>query len=88
MLIRRGGVTDVPWILARLEIKCLISIQYFTRCNYGSVISQLRVLASHRSKFGVCSSRRLENRALGNGEVPFFFFLLACLAISSKKKCL
>ena len=38
-----------------------------------SAISQLRVLASHRSKFGVCSSRRLEIRALGNGEVPFFF---------------
>ena len=36
-----------------------------------SAISQLRVLASHRRKFGVCSSRRLEIRALGNGEVPF-----------------
>ena len=29
-MIRRGGVTDVPWFLARLEIKCLISIQHFT----------------------------------------------------------
>ena len=37
-----------------------------------SAISQLRVLASHRRKFGVCSSRRLEIRALGNGEVLFF----------------
>ena len=37
-----------------------------------SAISQLRVLASHRRKFGVCSSRRLEIRALGNGVVPFF----------------
>ena len=37
-----------------------------------SAISQLRVLASHRRKFGVCRSRRLEIRALGNGEVPFF----------------
>ena len=53
-----------------------------------SAISQLRVLASHRRKFGVCSSRRLEIRALGNGEVPFFSPLLACLAISSKKKYL
>ena len=53
-----------------------------------SAISQLRVLASHRRKFGVCSSRRMEIRALGNGEVPFFPPLLACLAISSKKKCL
>ena len=38
-----------------------------------SAISLLSVLASHRTKFGVCSSRRLEIRALGNGEVPFFF---------------
>ena len=53
-----------------------------------SAISQLRVLASHRRKFGVCRSRRLKIRALGNGEVPFFPPLLACLAISSKKKCL
>ena len=52
-----------------------------------SAISQLRVLASHRRKFGVSRSRRLEIRALGNGEVPFFL-TLACLAISSKKKCL
>ena len=37
-----------------------------------SAISQLRVLASHRRKFGVCSSRSLEIRAPGNGEVPFF----------------
>ena len=37
-----------------------------------SAISQLRVLASHRRKFGVCHSRRLEIRALGNGEVPFY----------------
>ena len=37
-----------------------------------SAVSQLSVLASHRRKFGVCSSRRLEIRALGNGEVPFF----------------
>ena len=37
----------------RLEIKCLISIQHFTmRCNYGSVISQLRVLASHTGSLG------------------------------------
>ena len=37
-----------------------------------SAISQLRVLASHRRKFGVGRSRRLEIRALGNGEVPLF----------------
>ena len=51
-MIRRGGVTDVSWILARLEIKCLISIQHFTACNYGSVISQLRVLANHTGSLG------------------------------------
>ena len=27
---RRGGVTDIQWFLARLEIKCLISHQHFT----------------------------------------------------------
>ena len=30
MVIRRSGVTDVPRFLAWLEIKCLISIHYFT----------------------------------------------------------
>ena len=47
----------------------------------------LGVSNPHR-KFGVCSSRRLEIRALGNGEVPFFLVTLACLAIYSKKNCL
>ena len=50
-MIRRVGVTDVPWFLARLEIKCLISIQHFTGCNYDSALSQLRVLASHKTNF-------------------------------------
>ena len=30
MMIRRGGVTDIPWFLAQLEIEFLISIQQFT----------------------------------------------------------
>ena len=54
-MIRRGGVTDFPRFLAqkpRLEIKCLISIQHFTGCNYDSAISQLRVLASHTGSLG------------------------------------
>ena len=51
-MIRRGGVTDFPRFLARLEIKCLISIQHFTGCNCDSVISQLRVLASHTGSWG------------------------------------
>ena len=52
-MIRRGGVTGFPRFLARLEIKCLVSIQHFTaRCNYDSAISQLRVLASHTGSLG------------------------------------
>ena len=51
-MIRRGGVTDVPRFLARLEIKCLISIQHLPRYNYDSAISQLRVLASHTGSLG------------------------------------
>ena len=31
MALRRGGVTDIPWFFARLEIKRLISHQHFTR---------------------------------------------------------
>ena len=50
-MFRNGGVTDVPRILARLEIKCLISNQPFTACNYGSVISRVRILASHTGNF-------------------------------------
>ena len=48
MMIRRSGVTDIPWFLAGSEIKCLISIQHFTHCNMVSAISQLGVLASHK----------------------------------------
>ena len=50
--LRRGDVTDIARGFARLEIKCLISNQHFTaRCKCGSVISQLRVLASHKTNF-------------------------------------
>ena len=61
-MIRRGGggVTDVPWFLARLEIKCLISIQHFTAFNYGLVLSQLRVLASHTGNLGSVAQGALE----------------------------
>ena len=59
-MIRRGGVTDIPWFLARLEIKCLISIQHLPRCNYGSAISQLRVLASHNTSLGSVAQGALE----------------------------
>ena len=60
MIIRRGGVTDIPWFLARLEIKCLISIQHLPRFNYGSDISQLRVLASHNTSLGSVAQGALE----------------------------
>ena len=53
-MIRRGGVTDVPWFLAWLEI------QHFTSCNYGSVISQLRVLATHTGNLGSVAQGALE----------------------------
>ena len=60
MIIRRGRVTDIPWFLAGLEIKCLISIQHFTRFTYGSDISQLRVLASHKTSLGSVAQGALE----------------------------
>ena len=47
-MIRRGGITDILWFLARLEIKCLISIQHFTPVV---IMAQLRVLASHKTNF-------------------------------------
>ena len=50
-----------------LEIKCLISIQHFTLCNYGSVISQIRVLASHTGSLGSVAQGvwKLEDLAMG-----------------------
>ena len=71
-MIRRGGVTDVPWFLARLEIKCLISIQHFTGCNYDSVISQLRVLASHTGCLGSVAQGAWKLEDLPFGRRPFF----------------
>ena len=35
MVIRRGGVTDIAWIFARLEMKCLKSNQHFTAVVNG-----------------------------------------------------
>ena len=64
-MIRRGGVIYVPLFLVGLEIKCLISQQHFTGCNYGLPISQLRV-ASHNTKFGGGSSQSLGIRLVPN----------------------
>ena len=60
MVIRRGGVTVVPWFLARLEIKCLIFINTLPCCNYDSIISQLSVLASHTGNLGSVAQGTLE----------------------------
>ena len=77
MALRRGGV--IPWFFAGgggggggLEIKCLISYQHFTGCKYGSVISQLRVLASHKTNFESVAQRRLGITRVTIWEVPFF----------------
>ena len=86
-MIRRGGVTDVPWFLARLEIKCLISIQHLPRCNYGSAISQLRVLASHKTNFESVAQGAWELEDLPLGKCHFLSDPCV-LAISSMKKCL
>ena len=67
-------------VLAGLEIKCLISQQHFTGCNYGLVTSQLSVLASHKTNF--------ESVAQGALELELFqirkcnFFLQICVKIS------
>ena len=58
-MIRRGGVTYVSLFLVGLEIKCLISQQHFTGCNYGLPISQLRVV-SHNTRLGAVAHRALE----------------------------
>ena len=70
-MIRRGVVTDIPWFLAGLEIKCLISIQHFTGCNYGSVISLLRVLASHTGNLGSVAQGAWELEDLPFGRCHF-----------------
>ena len=71
-MIRRGGVTcSEVFGAVGYKVSHIYSILHRVVIMV-SAISQLRVLASHRRKFGVCSSRRLEIRALGNGEVPFF----------------
>ena len=54
------------------------------RCNYGSVISQIRVLASHTGSLALAQGPwKLED--LPMGRCLFFLVTLECLAISSKK---
>ena len=71
-MIRSGGVTDIPRFLAGLEIKYLLSIQYFTHCNYGFSYIIAWVVSKPQNKFCVCSSRRLRIRHVAIWEVPFF----------------
>ena len=86
-MIRRGGVTYIAWVFARLEIKCLISNQHFTHCKYGLVISQLRVLASHKTNFESVAQGALELYMFLFGRC-YIFSDLACFDISSKKRFL
>ena len=53
-MIRRGGVTDVPWFwaVAGNKVSHNFSTLHRARCNCGSVISQLRVLASRNTSLG------------------------------------
>ena len=51
-MIRRDDVTDIAWVLVRLEMKCLVSNQHFTVLLIWSVISQLSILANHKQILG------------------------------------
>ena len=61
-MIRRGGVTDIPWVFfcfvfAAVGNKVshvsstLHRLVNVARCKCGLAISQLRVLASHKTNF-------------------------------------
>ena len=82
-MIRRGGVTDVPRFLARLEIKC----QHFTALYLCLVISQLRVLASHTGNLGSVAQGAWELEDLPLGRCHFLSDPCV-LGLPSKKKCL
>ena len=69
-MIRRGGVTDIAWVFARLEIKASYLINTLPRCNYGSGISQLSVLAS--PNFGSVAYGAFELYVLQFGRCYFF----------------
>ena len=59
-MIRRGGVTDIPCFLAQLELSVSFLFNTSPRFNYGSDISQLRVLASHNTSLGSVAQGALE----------------------------
>ena len=53
MVIRRGDVTDITRIFARLEMRCLITNQHIIALLMDSVISQLGILGSHKTMWGL-----------------------------------
>ena len=59
-MIRRGWVTDVPWILAGFEIKCLITIQHFTFVIMAESYHSLGCSASHTGNLGSVAQGALE----------------------------
>ena len=73
------------WCGWKLSVSYLFNTS--PRCNYGSAISQLRVLASHTGNLGSVTQGALELEDLKIRKC-LFLVTLACLAISSKKKCL
>ena len=70
MVIRRGDVTDIAWVFARLEMKCFITNQYFTAA--ASVLSQLSVLGSHKQIWGSVNQGALELSVLQFGRCNFW----------------
>ena len=87
-MIRRGGGHRCSLVFDLVGNK--VSHIYSTlhhRCNYDSAISQLRVLASHKTNFEPVALGAWELDILPLGRCHFFM-TLACLAIPSKKKCL
>ena len=71
-MIRRGGVTDVLWFLAVVGNKVShISSTLHPGCNYGSPISQLRVLASHETNFESVAQGTWESDMLPFGRCHF-----------------
>ena len=70
-MIRRGGVTDLPWFLARLEISVSYLFNTSPCWNYGSAISQLRVLASHTGNLGSVAQGAWEFEDLAMGRCHF-----------------
>ena len=88
-MIRRGVVKGVPWFVVWGWDGNKVSHIYSTLhlgCHYDSEISQLRVLANHKTNFESLIQGAWELDGLPFGRYHFLM-TLACLAISSKKKC-